>query len=100
MDEEFDKLDEEMAAMIKAELEIASQPSFTKVDMANHLEGDDPVTPVLKGHLYLEHVLITAIRDALIFPDEVNVRQLSFPAKANLAVALGQLPRQLKPAAL
>ena len=95
---EFDKLADEMKTLEEAEVRKASELSFTKEQMANHLRGPDHVNAIIKGHLYFEHVLITAIQDALEYPDEVNVRQLSFPAKLNLATALGQLPKEMKTA--
>jgi hypothetical protein len=96
----FDILAAEIDAEEKEGLEKASQLSFTKEEMTIHLQGPDHINPILKGHLYFEHVLITAIRDALQFPDEINIRQLSFPAKLKLAVALGQFPKDMKAAGI
>jgi hypothetical protein len=70
---EFDQLEAEMKAIEAAGVEKASQLSFTKKQMTDHLEGPH-ATAILKGHLYLEHVLIVGIRDALEHPDEINVR--------------------------
>jgi hypothetical protein len=51
--------------------------------------ADDPLGAVVRGHLYVESLLITLIEEALLNPEAIDLARLNFPLKMDLAVALG-----------
>ncbi len=53
---------------------------------------------VIRGHIYLEHVLIQTVTEEMVRPDEVEMRRLSFPAKLDLGVAMGLIDPNWRPA--
>jgi hypothetical protein len=66
--------------------------SFDLAQFGKHVAKDDDLQTVIRGHLYLEHVLINFLREALRFPDELNTDKVSFPLKVELCAAQGILP--------
>lgn len=58
---------------------------------------DDPLQVVLRAHLLLEETLMNLIESVLEFPDEIDLVQIPFSKRIDLAVAIGVLPRDMKP---
>lgn len=52
---------------------------------------NEELSPILKGHLFIEQVLETLIKRALPNPDSIFKRQLSFDIKVELAKSLDLL---------
>lgn len=58
-----------------------------------HLLAEDPVSLLLRGHLWVDQALTDLIREAFEFPDEwEDLERLSFHSKVDLARAQGSLP--------
>jgi len=55
---------------------------------------------VIRGHLILEHVLISFIQTGLSKSSALKIDRLNFPAKTELAIAMGLLPEDLSPVLL
>jgi hypothetical protein len=81
------------------EIAAAEQFSFKTEEFKNHMNENDGVMVVLRAQLYLEHVLITTLSDALKNPEAVDLRRLNFPAKLNLCIAMGLISEELRNAA-
>lgn len=62
----------------------------------DHINADDPLQIVIRGHLYVEAELITLISEALKDSEALDLSRLGFPTKIDLAVALGLLSRDEK----
>jgi hypothetical protein len=60
----------------------------------------DMLTLVIRAHLYLEHVLIHTLKDAFPVPDAIQMRRLGFPAKLDLCIAMGLVPKEWSAAVL
>lgn len=69
--------------------------SFDLAQLEKHVAKDDDLQTVIRGHLYLEHVLINFLREALRFPDELNTDKVSFPLKIEFCAAHGILPHSM-----
>jgi hypothetical protein len=74
----------------------AEQFSFNTEEFKAHMMEDDGVMVVLRAQLYLEHVLIATLTDALAKPDAINLKGLNFPAKLNLCTAMNLLGEELR----
>jgi hypothetical protein len=59
--------------------------------LMKHLNAEDPLALVLRGHLYVEAALIKQIESGLVDKKALKVARLNFPNKVNLAVALGKV---------
>lgn len=66
-------------------------PSFDLERLRAHLDTDEPIQLIIRGHLYLEHVLIEFISAALKDSSVLQFDRISFPIKVQIAVALGTL---------
>ena len=53
------------------------------------------LTPILKGHLFIERVLEILIRRNLTNPENFLKQQLSFSLKLSLVTSFGVLPNKL-----
>jgi hypothetical protein len=71
------------------DIAAAEQFSFNTEEFKNHMNENDGVMVVLRAQLYLEHVLIATLNDALKNPEAGNLKRLNFPAKLNLCIAMG-----------
>ncbi|MEO3429228.1 hypothetical protein AAFN88_10250 [Pelagibius sp. CAU 1746] len=69
-----------------------SKWSFDLKKLHAHLDGDTEADVIIKGHLYVEHVLIETLREALARPALLNIERLNFPAKAELCAAMNLIP--------
>jgi hypothetical protein len=74
----------------------AEQFSFNIEQFKAHMMEGDGVIVVLRAQLYLEHVLIATLTDALAKPDAINLKGLNFPAKLNLCMAMSLLGEALR----
>jgi len=81
------------------DIAAAEQFSFNTEEFENHMNQNDGVMVVLRAQLYLEHVLIATLTDALKNPEAVNLKRLNFPAKFNLCIAMGLVGEELRNAA-
>ncbi|MES9859774.1 MAG: hypothetical protein ABW157_18285 [Candidatus Thiodiazotropha sp. LLP2] len=66
--------------------------SFEELDqhaMENLVFDDEEVSPILKGHIFIEKVLETLISKSLANPDAIFKRTRTFDLKADLALAMG-----------
>jgi hypothetical protein len=70
--------------------EETREPSFLG------LVGSDPLTVVIRGHIFIESRLANLIESKLVEPGAIDVGRLNFHNKVGLAVALGSLPIELK----
>jgi hypothetical protein len=86
MDDDLQRAKEEEINAVTFSFDI----SRLKEDVT--FSGDTVVT-VIKAHLYLEHVIMQTLTEALKVPDVVDFRRMSFPAKLDLCVALGIYPK-------
>lgn len=68
---------------------IYSDELFGK--FANDINEETYLQIILKGHLYIENRLIELIKVKLVNPNAINLNDLNFPTKINLARALGLL---------
>jgi hypothetical protein len=57
------------------------------------LKQTDDLVAVIRGHLWIEFLLNTALEDAMSQPSEMSLDRMSFPTRVDLAVALGILSR-------
>lgn len=71
--------------------------SFDLEKMKSHLDGDDELIVIVRGHLYLEHVLIAFLTEALRYPEAVKFRRIPYPLKVDLCAALGVVPKDIVP---
>ena len=76
-----EKMDREVAA--------AATNSFDGPKFELDLRSGDSITMLIRAHLYLEHVLIQTLLDAFEHPNEMQLRNINFPAKLNLGIAMG-----------
>jgi len=70
---------------------IVKKKPPTQKELLDSVNSDDLLTATLRGHQCIEGLLTTAISDALSVPHAVEVADLSFPLKVDLAVGLGML---------
>jgi hypothetical protein len=57
----------------------------------------DPLVMVIRGHLFIDSVLNSAISEGLFEPHEIEIERFSFPLKLDLAIALGVLRKESRP---
>lgn len=76
---------------------IEAKWSFDLKKMREHLDGDDELQVIVRGHLYLEHVLIEFLSEAMRYPDAVDLRRVPYGLKMDLCVGLGMLSKSLVP---
>jgi hypothetical protein len=60
--------------------------------------AEDPLGAVVRGHLYVESLVLSLIEEALPNPKAVDLVRLNFPLKIDLAVAMGLIHPDDKPA--
>jgi hypothetical protein len=65
-----------------------------------HLNADDPLQIIVRGHLYVDAELMKLIYEALPEPEAIDLTRLAFPARVDLAVAMGLFWSDEKPAYL
>jgi hypothetical protein len=62
------------------------------------INTDDVLGAVLRGHLYVEFELIRLIEAFFVEPSAIDLTRVSFPVKVDLAMAMGILPEEERPA--
>jgi hypothetical protein len=76
---------------VKKQLKKVVKGGFDFPTLMKHLNAEDPLALVLRGHLYVEATLIKQIESALVNKKALADARFSFPAKIKLAVALGKV---------
>jgi hypothetical protein len=76
---------------VKKQLKKAIKGFFDFPMLMAHLNTKDPLSLVIRGHLYVEAVLIMQIESALINKGALDFEWLNFPTKVDLAFALGKI---------
>jgi hypothetical protein len=76
---------------VKKQLKKVVKGDFGFQTLIEHLNAEDPLALVLRGHLYVEATLIKQIESALVDKKALAGARFSFPAKVRLAVALGKV---------
>jgi len=76
---------------VKKQLKKVVKRFFDFPTLIHHLNAEDPLALVIRGHLYVEAALIKQIESALVNKNAVDIAALRFPMKIKLAVALGRL---------
>jgi hypothetical protein len=84
-------LPEDLRLERERRLRDARNFSFDIDKLRREIDAGDMLGKVIRGHLYLEHVLIQTLQDAFAAPGEIELRRLNFPSKLDLCVALGLL---------
>lgn len=57
----------------------------------DHMNPRRPIEMFFRGHLWVERVLTSLLRDSLKRPDAINIDQLRFDSKLQLLVAIGAI---------
>ena len=70
--------------------------SFNMKKLKKDLRKEDTISVFLRGHIYLEHVLLYFIGVALEKPNSIDLDRLSFLSKVELSVSLGLVSEDLK----
>jgi hypothetical protein len=76
---------------VKKQLKRVVKGVFDFPTLITHLNAEDPLALVVRGHLYVEAALIKQIESALVNRQVFAGAGLHFPAKVSLAVALGKV---------
>lgn len=71
--------------------------SFDMDDFHEHLDDGSDLEAIIRGQLYLEHVLLELLREALPRFERLNVSRMPFSTKVDLCDALGVLHSELPP---
>lgn len=66
--------------------------SFDEAGLGTVIASSDPLSVLLRGHLYIEHVIIQAIQQALPYPERMDLDRLNFASKVSLVRSLAPLP--------
>lgn len=69
--------------------------SFDLKKLKRDLNKKDTISVFLRGHLYVEHVLVYFIKLALQKPNSIDLDRLSFLSKYELSVSLGLVSEDL-----
>ncbi len=76
---------------VKKQLKKALKGLFDFPTLMSHLNAEDPLALVLRGHLYVEAALIKQIETVIVDKKAFADARLPFHAKVKLAVALGKV---------
>lgn len=72
--------------------------SFEIGEFREHLTGDNELQVVLRAHLYLEHVVIEFMKEALPKHHFLKMDRINFRTKVEIAASLDLIPDELIPA--
>jgi hypothetical protein len=78
---------------LKKQLKKAVKGVFDFPTLMSHLNADDPLALVTRGHLYVEAALIKQIEAVIVDKKAFDSARLPFLTKVKLAVALGKVDR-------
>jgi hypothetical protein len=76
---------------VKKQLKRVVKGVFDFPTLITHLNAEDPLALVIRGHLYVEAALIKQIESALVNKNAFDTAALRFPTKVKLALALGKV---------
>jgi hypothetical protein len=76
---------------VKKQLRKVVKGFFDVPTLMAHLNAEDPLALVIRGHLYVEAVLIKQIESAPATNKAFDKAKLNFPTKVKRAVALGKV---------
>jgi hypothetical protein len=76
---------------VKKQLKKLVKGGFDFPTLMKHLNAEDPLALVLRGHLYVEASLIKRVESALVDKKALEVARFNFPKKVSLAMALGKV---------
>jgi len=76
---------------VKKQLKRAVKDIFDFPTLMSHLNTEDPLALVVRGHLYVEAALIKRIETVIVDKKAFADARLSFHTKVKLAVALGKV---------
>ena len=89
---------QDLDLLAKPENEIredAEQFSFDFERLKQRISSGDKWQQLIQAHLYLDHVIVKMLRENLIHPDSIDLKQMSFSSKIKLLHAMGLLPDDL-----
>lgn len=66
-------------------------------DLLHVVNQDDPLQVIIRGHLKVESELITLIEADLQRPEALDLNDLNFPVKVDLAIAMNLIPKHYRP---
>ena len=92
------ELPEELQGDYDNEIEASKIFSFDLPRFHKEVGTGDMLALVIRGHIYLEHVLIQTVMEEMARPADMEMRRLSFPAKADMGVAMGLIDPEWRPA--
>lgn len=92
-------MDEELGVPTEEHYRKAKEGNWSfEFNLLNkHLDGDDELQVIVRGHLYLEHVLIQFLNQALPLPEAIDLRRVPYSMKIDLCVALRLIRPSLVP---
>lgn len=85
-------LSPDLAEQMDAEIASTKEFSFDMEKFKKALGAGDQISTIIRGHLYIEHVILQSLNEAFAVPDVLDLRRLNFPAKVDLCIALGLFP--------
>lgn len=72
-------------------MDVPIKAPFDVPTWTNHLNAQDELALVIRGHLYVEAALVQQIETALVNKEGFDAERLPFPVKVKIAVALGKV---------
>jgi hypothetical protein len=91
-------LPDELQEQYDREIQASKVFSFDVPRFHKEVGSGDMLALVIRGHIYLEHVLIQTLSEEMARPDEMEMRRLSFPSKLDLGIAMGLIDGTWRPA--
>ena len=83
--------------MARASSEAVPEQVQATIDLfISKIFADDPLTMVVKAHLYIESALLALLKAYLEKPEILETDRLTFPSKVQLGIALGLIEPQLE----
>ncbi|HEY0235054.1 MAG TPA: hypothetical protein VGC86_08385 [Afipia sp.] len=67
--------------------------SFDLAELRDHLDSKSDLEGTIRGHLYLEHVLIQFLQEAMPRHELLSMDRLPFNTKVEIGAALGVVPK-------
>ncbi len=79
-----------MADTVRANLSVEDEKK--RAQFLEHINAEDPLGIVIRGLIYIESALIKLLEEGVRKPNAIDfAKDLNFPTKVDLAVALGML---------
>jgi hypothetical protein len=86
-----------MAHYEEPEVENLNEFSFDLNQIKSQIKDGNDFTATIRGHLYIESILIHLIQEALPRQDLLQVDRISFNSKVELCASLGLIPEYMIP---